>query len=166
MKIEVTITIEGNETATQIAFAKFLEEAAWRKVASDREEPKQEKAAAPNFYGNIEPKPLPTTEDPKATAPAADLAPEKPLKVKKEKAVAPVKEDAPEPFAELSQSKAPEPEEAPALSIVTLRKMVSERAAAHRGAMREKLTELGAENVSSLPEEKYTEFHNFLLTLD
>jgi len=50
----------------------------------------------------------------------------------------------------------------PGIDLITLRKMVSEKAATHRDAMKAKLSEMGSQNVSSLPEEHYSEFFNFL----
>lgn len=43
-----------------------------------------------------------------------------------------------------------------------IRKLIGEKAGAHRDAMKAKLTEFGVETATDLPVDKYDEFHKFL----
>lgn len=76
-----------------------------------------------------------------------------------------------EPEAEMAQCPSPadmQEEEAPAeekINIATLRALTAEKAATHRAEIKEKLAELGAANVTSIPEESYTEYHDFITSL-
>jgi len=53
----------------------------------------------------------------------------------------------------------------PTITIVEIRALVSDKQAAHKEAIRGKLKEFDAANVTALPEGKYTAFHAFLKTL-
>jgi hypothetical protein len=76
-----------------------------------------------------------------------------------------------EPEAEMAQCPSPadmQEEEAPAeekINIATLRALTAEKAATHRAEIKEKLAELGAANVTSIPEESYNEYHDFITSL-
>jgi len=54
----------------------------------------------------------------------------------------------------------------PTITIVEIRALVSDKQAAHKEAIRGKLKEFDAANVTALPESKYTAFHAFLKTLN
>jgi len=54
----------------------------------------------------------------------------------------------------------------PTITIVEIRALVSDKQAAHKEAIRGKLKEFDAANVTALPEAKYTAFHAFLKTLN
>lgn len=64
----------------------------------------------------------------------------------------------------------PEPEapadEAKTYTIEEVREKLKEKVSEHRGEIKAKLGELGAPNVSNLDPEKYTEFMDFLNSLD
>ena len=60
---------------------------------------------------------------------------------------------------------APAAPAAPTLSIDDVRKVVASKAAAHRAEVKEKLTELGAKNVTTLDPSKYQELVDYLNTL-
>jgi hypothetical protein len=94
-----------------------------------------------------------------------------PSKTVTEKATRSRKAKAPEPEAEMDQCPTPatmQEEEAPAeekINIATLRALTAEKAATHRAEIKEKLAELGAANVTSIPEESYNEYHDFITSL-
>ena len=52
------------------------------------------------------------------------------------------------------------------ISINDVRKALSEKVAAHRNEIKEKLTELGATSVTTLDKSKYPEMLNFINSLD
>lgn len=60
---------------------------------------------------------------------------------------------------------APEAKNAPAITIVEIRAKVSDKQAVHKEAIRAKLGELGAANVTALKESDYQTFYAFLNTL-
>lgn len=60
---------------------------------------------------------------------------------------------------------ATEAETAPAITIVEIRAKVSDKQAVHKEAIRAKLGELGAANVTALKESDYQTFYAFLNTL-
>lgn len=105
----------------------------------------------------------------KAPAPAAPAAPAK-------APAAPAKSE-PAPAAPAKAPVAPaKSEPAPAapakssapvsgLTITDVRKALASKVNAHREAIKEKLSEYGVANVTTLPEEKYAEFHVFLTNL-
>lgn len=76
-----------------------------------------------------------------------------------------------EPEAEMAQCPSPadmQEEEAPAeekINIATLRALTAKKASTHRAEIKEKLAELGAANVTSIPEESYNEYHDFITSL-
>lgn len=51
------------------------------------------------------------------------------------------------------------------VDLISLRKLVSEKATDHRNEIKEKLTELGFKNVSSMDEEHFESFNEFLNNL-
>ena len=65
----------------------------------------------------------------------------------------------------VSAPAAPAAPAAPTLSIDDVRKVVASKAAAHRKEVKAKLTELGAENVTTLDPGKYQELVDYLNTL-
>jgi len=88
-------------------------------------------------------------------------------------------EEAPTPVEEIEvvEPEVVEPEEEepaddlmgddkPAITIVEIRALVSDKQAAHKEAIRGKLKEFDAANVTALPEGKYSAFHGFLQTLN
>lgn len=115
---------------------------------------------------------------------SATSATEEPAKkatqtVKKAKAAEPVKEaKAEEPVAQtaapaveakteepVAQTAAPAQSAAPAQAEVTLdmlRLVVGEKAADHRDEIKAKLTEMGVEKVTLLPQEKWPEFYDYV----
>ena len=106
----------------------------------------------------------PAPADPKPEAPAA------PAKTKGVAKTQSAKEDpkpaapaAPAPEAPAAQAKE-EPEPAPAaeIKIEEVREKLQEKVGEHREAIKAKLTELGAPNVSNLDPAKYPEFMDFL----
>lgn len=64
---------------------------------------------------------------------------------------------------EMEQAPAPEPKEK--INLATLRALTAKKATSHRAEIKEKLAELGAANVTSIPEEKFNEYHDFISTL-
>lgn len=60
---------------------------------------------------------------------------------------------------------APDAENTPAITIVEIRAKVSDKQAVHKEAIRAKLGELGAANVTALKESDYQTFYAFLNTL-
>ena len=60
----------------------------------------------------------------------------------------------------------PEPKDEGKITIDQVRKLLSSKVEKHRVALKEKLTELGAPNVTNLNEDKYEEFMEFLNSLD
>lgn len=60
---------------------------------------------------------------------------------------------------------APAAENTPAITIVEIRAKVSDKQAVHKEAIRAKLGELGAANVTALKESDYQTFYAFLSTL-
>lgn len=65
---------------------------------------------------------------------------------------------------EMEQAPAPEqPKEK--INLATLRALTAEKATSHRAEIKEKLAELGAANVTSIPEEKFNEYHDFITSL-
>ena len=97
--------------------------------------------------------------EPQPEKPAKPAKPSKPAK-------APKAEPAPEPEPEPQ----PEPEKPAAeektYKVEEVREKLKEKVSDHREAIKAKLTELGAPNVSSLDPSKYTEFVNFLEGLE
>ena len=97
---------------------------------------------------------------------------------------APAEPEAPKPARKRSPKPAPQPDpaepEAPAApaepekpaepvkeyTVEEVREKLKEKVSDHREAIKGKLTELGAPNVSSLDPSKYTEFVNFLEGLE
>ena len=143
MRLKVEIEINGDETAVQSAFAEFLLKAAKAKSETPKSEtPKNE---------------TPKNEEPETVQPVE----EKQVVARKKEAKAKIEE----PKVEEKKAEEKKAEEASGIDINVLRKMVSERAANHRDALKAKLAELGAANVSTLDEAKFEEFHNFLTTL-
>jgi hypothetical protein len=67
-----------------------------------------------------------------------------------------------EPEADMQEEEAPTEEK---INIATLRALTAEKAATHRAEIKEKLAELGAANVTSIPEESYNEYHDFITSL-
>ena len=108
-----------------------------------------------------------------------------PKDVSTDPAPAPAEPEAPKPARKRSPKPAPQPEapvepEAPAApaepekqaepakeyTVEEVREKLKEKVSDHREAIKGKLTELGAPNVSSLDPSKYTEFVNFLEGLE
>ena len=74
---------------------------------------------------------------------------------------------APQPKKEDSTPKPEAPaDEAKTYTIEEVREKLKEKVSEHRGEIKAKLGELGAPNVSNLDPEKYTEFVDFLNSLD
>lgn len=105
----------------------------------------------------------PTTEQP---APVENIVPEK---------VEPVKPEAKKPEAKKVEPKAEEPakvepkakekksdETSEDITIDQVRELLATKVAGFRTEIKTKLTDLGAPNVTSLDETKYSEFHEFL----
>lgn len=79
---------------------------------------------------------------------------------------APEPAHAPEPKP--ASEPAPAPEPAPASSnvdIEDLRKLVSQKANAHREKIKEELTRLGSPSITKLDPSKYQDMYNFLIAL-
>jgi glucan-binding YG repeat protein len=79
--------------------------------------------------------------------------------------------DTPDPAPQpKKKDSTPEPEapadEAKTYTIEEVREKLKEKVSEHRGEIKAKLGELGAPNVSNLDPEKYTEFVDFLNSLD
>lgn len=115
----------------------------------------------------------PAEDKPKATrnrskkteVPAeANLEAVKDIEVKEPETVEPEKVPA-EEEDDLMGDTAPEVETAPAITIVEIRAKVSDKQAVHKEAIRAKLGELGAANVTALKESDYQTFYAFLNTL-
>lgn len=51
------------------------------------------------------------------------------------------------------------------IDIAMLRALTAEKAATHRAEIKEKLAELGAANVTSIPKESYNEYYDFIALL-
>lgn len=94
-----------------------------------------------------------------------------PSKTVTEKATRSRKAKAPEPEAEMDQCPTPatmQEEEAPTdeqINVATLRALTAEKALMHKNAIKAKLVEFGAANVTSLPKDKYNEYHDFIASL-
>lgn len=91
-----------------------------------------------------------------------NVAAEQPQQVEKEMG------QAPDP-ASMQEEEAPE-EEAPQqakekINLATLRALTAEKAIMNRAEIKEKLSQLGAANVTSIPEDKYNEYHDFIASL-
>ena len=54
---------------------------------------------------------------------------------------------------------------APSVSLDDIRSNMSKKVADHREALQKKLKEFGAKNITTLPEDKYDEFNQFILDL-
>lgn len=63
-------------------------------------------------------------------------------------------------------AEAPEPAEETTITVKDLRALISKKVEEHRKEIKAKLEELGANNVSSLEEDDYEEFMEFLNDLD
>jgi len=88
--------------------------------------------------------------------------------VREEEAPEPEPEPEPEPKkGKLKEKKEKEKEpEVEEITVKDIRALLSKKVEDHREEIKEKLTELGAKNVSSLDEENYEEFVDFLNDLD
>ena len=58
-----------------------------------------------------------------------------------------------------------EAKNAPSVSLDDIRSNMSKKVADHREALQKKLKEYGAKNITTLPEDKYDEFNQFILDL-
>ena len=79
----------------------------------------------------------------------------------KEADYAPSTEDAGE---EVTDTKT-ETKAAPSVSLDDIRSNMSKKVADHREALQKKLKEFGAKNITTLPEDKYDDFNQFILDL-
>lgn len=145
--IEIKVSVDLTNDAEREALNAFM-----AVLGGAQTEPSLVKVATPE----------PLKEEPKKVARPKQYKPvEEPIKEEPEQQPAAAPKSEPkqeEPAGEKAK-------EETTVTLLDLRKMVSERAAGHRDAMKAKLTELGAANVSTLDEDKYSEFHSFLLTL-
>lgn len=67
--------------------------------------------------------------------------------------------------AEEEMAQAPGPDPVEKINLATLRALTADKATSHRAEIKEKLAELGAANVTSIPEDKYSEYHDFITSL-
>ncbi len=117
--------------------------------------------------------PIPT-EGPKTTdfipssQPEAPAEPEAPKPARKRSPKPAPQPEAPaEPQAPAAPAESEKPAEpAKEYTVEEVREKLKEKVSDHREAIKGKLTELGAPNVSSLDPSKYTEFVNFLEGLE
>lgn len=89
-------------------------------------------------------------------------------KQKAEKAAKPEAKPAPQPEPEKAEQKAEDPKPAAATKkykTEDVRAVMASKLADHRVDLVNKLKDMGAKNVSSLPEDKYEEFINFCNSL-
>ena len=101
----------------------------------------------------------------------ADPEPEKPVRTGKPGRPPKQAKTEPEPQPEPQPEPEPEPQPEPKVEEKTyqveeVREKLKEKVSDHREEIKAKLTELGAPNVSSLDPSKYTEFVNFLESLE
>lgn len=66
---------------------------------------------------------------------------------------------------EAEEEEESEEQEEETVTIEEIRKLVSSKAKDHRKVIKDKLTELEADNVTSLDKEHYSDFYNFLMEL-
>lgn len=107
--------------------------------------------------------PSPEVEEPKEVAPEPKKAPAKKAPAKKAEPV----QDEPtvEPKVEEAQEVEPAAEESSSLDIAEVRVLLASKIQAHRAAIKAKLTELGADNLTKLDSSRYEDFSAFLNTL-
>lgn len=97
----------------------------------------------------------------KAAEPVKEAKTEKPVA----QAAAPAVETKPEPVAQTAapaQSAAPAQTAQAGVTLDMLRLVVGEKAADHRDEIKAKLTEMGVEKVTLLPQEKWPEFYDYV----
>ena len=111
------------------------------------------------------------TTDVKKPAPAQDVKKPAPAPVPK-KTAQDVKKPAPAPVPKKTEESEPMPMDAnsslgsdPAVSIQDIRTLLASKVDNHREAIRAKLTELGARNVTGLDARNYDAFYEFLKDL-
>ena len=106
-------------------------------------------------------------EDNSAAAPVAYPVAAKTTRTRKTKVVAdePKYLEAEAEQAEEEMAQAPGPDPVEKINLATLRALTADKATSHRAEIKEKLAELGAANVTSIPEDKYSEYHDFITSL-
>ena len=115
------------------------------------------------------------TAAPMADNGAAAPVAEKPTRTRKSKAVAEepkyLEAEAEQAEEEMAQAPGPEEEddlvgeEKPKVDLATLRALTAEKAILNRAVIKAKLGELGAANVTTIPENKYQEYFEFISSL-
>lgn len=108
-------------------------------------------------------------EEPKQEVEEPKKAPAKKSAPKKEAAkqeVAEVKQEKAEPKQEKSEAEPEEVKEENHLSIEDVRVLLASKIQKHRAAIKAKLTELEADNLTKLDPDKYEDFNQFLSDLD
>jgi hypothetical protein len=149
-KISITIETEGlNATqATNLAaFLNSLESGKPFEVGSDAPEP------VLNLEPEQEEKPKATRNRAKKTEAPVEEAKAESVEVVEPETVAPPQEEEADDLMG---------EEVPAITIEQIRSLVSEKQADHKEAIRNKLKEFDAANVTALPKENYAAFYTFL----
>jgi len=73
--------------------------------------------------------------------------------------------EAEEEQAEEEMAQAPGPDPVEKVNLATLRALTANKATWHRAEIKKKLEELGAANVTTIPEDKYSEYHDFITSL-
>lgn len=156
-------TLELTDQKKVKAFADFLN------TISGESAPAEQTAAAPPVKEDAK-----SEEDVLSKAPAKRAsraknqeakAPEAASNVEEKEAdAAPSTEDADDiktaPSVSLDDIKA-----APSVSLDDIRSNMSKKVTDHREALQKKLKEFGAKNITTLPEDKYDEFNQFILDL-
>lgn len=158
-QIKMEFTLELTDQKTVKAFANFLN------TISGEAAPAVQTAAAPAAEDAKAEEEMPTKSPAKRASRAKNQeakAPEAASNVEdKEAEAAPSTEDAGEDVAETKT----ETKAAPSVSLDDIRSNMSKKVADHREALQKKLKEFGAKNITTLPEDKYDEFNQFILDL-
>lgn len=81
-------------------------------------------------------------------------------------AVKPSPEKAPVPAGDVKEPSGGTSQKTPALTIAQVRAVLATKVEKHRGEIKDKLTKLGAANVSTLDPDKYEEFFKYLESLE
>ena len=156
-QIKMEFTLELTDQKTVKAFADFLNTISGGFSSMGFKSPAGEDAKAEEEMPTKAPaKRASRAKNQEAKAPEAASNAED-----KEADYAPSTEDAGE---EVTDTKT-ETKAAPSVSLDDIRSNMSKKVTDHREALQKKLKEFGAKNITTLPEDKYDEFNQFILDL-
>lgn len=162
-KIEITVAVDATNGEQLLALSNYLTAlAALQGTAPTKVQTAMDRQVAETVAKGLDAaEGKAATETPAPTKPAAKRSTKAKEVVKETEeespAAAAAKEEAPEDVATAKAESS--------VDIATLRTLLSQKVDDHRDSIKDKLTEFGAKNITSLDSDKYQEMYDFLTAL-